>query len=58
MAQLALAWVLRRPNVSAAIVGASRLGQVDDNVRASGVVLPDDVLRRIDELTLPVAHGV
>ena len=57
MAQLALAWVLRLPNVSAAIVGASRPSQVDDNVAASGVVLSDDVVRRIDEITRPVAHG-
>jgi 1-deoxyxylulose-5-phosphate synthase len=58
MAQLALAWVLRVPNVSAAIIGASRPSQVDDNVAASGVTLSDDVLRRIDEIALPVAHGV
>jgi aryl-alcohol dehydrogenase-like predicted oxidoreductase len=57
MAQLALAWVLRVPNVSAAIIGASRPSQVDDNVAASGVELPDEVVRRIDEIALPVAHG-
>jgi len=50
MAQLALAWVLREPGVSSAIVGASRPEQVDDNVAASGVELSDDVLQRIDEI--------
>ena len=50
MAQLALAWVLREPGVSSAIVGASRPEQVDDNVAASGVELGDDVLERIDEI--------
>jgi aryl-alcohol dehydrogenase-like predicted oxidoreductase len=50
MAQLALAWVLREPGVSSAIVGASRPEQVDDNVAASGVELGDDVLTRIDEI--------
>lgn len=55
MAQLALAWVLRQPNVAAAIVGATRPEQLDDNVGASGVVLEDDVLRRIDEILGPVA---
>jgi aryl-alcohol dehydrogenase-like predicted oxidoreductase len=50
MAQLALAWVLREPGVSSAIVGASRPEQVDDNVAASGVELGDDVLQRIDEI--------
>src|SRR3954471_13299009 len=37
MAQLALAWVLRQPNVASAIIGASRPDQVDDNCAASGL---------------------
>ncbi|HJX46244.1 MAG TPA: aldo/keto reductase, partial [Gaiellaceae bacterium] len=49
MAQLALAWVLREPNVASAIVGASRPQQVVDNAAASGIELDTDVLRRIDE---------
>jgi len=49
MAQLALAWVLQNPNVSAAIIGATRPEQVHDNVKAAGVRLEDDVLRRIDD---------
>ena len=49
MAQLALAWVLRQPNVSSAIIGASRPEQVDDNCAASGVQLPPEALLRIDE---------
>ncbi|OLT13404.1 aldo/keto reductase [Pseudonocardia sp. CNS-139] len=49
MAQLALAWVLRNENVASAIIGASRPEQVTDNVRALGVTLDDDVLKRIDE---------
>src|SRR5687767_10235692 len=36
LAQFALAWVLREPNVASAIVGASRPEQVDDNAAASG----------------------
>jgi aryl-alcohol dehydrogenase-like predicted oxidoreductase len=54
MAQLALAWVLRRDDVSSAIVGASRPDQVDDNVAASGVDLDGDVLTAIDEALAPV----
>jgi aryl-alcohol dehydrogenase-like predicted oxidoreductase len=46
--QLALAWVLRRPEVSSAIVGASRPEQVADNVRASGVRLAPEVVARIE----------
>ena len=50
MAQLSLAWVLRQPNVSSAIIGASRPSQLDDNVAASGVVLDDDTLKAIDDV--------
>ena len=49
MAQLALAWVLREPNVASAILGASRPEQIEDNVGASGIELGEDVLERIDE---------
>lgn len=50
MAELALAWVLQNDNVAAAIMGASRPEQITSNVKASGVVLPPDVLARIDEV--------
>ena len=50
MAQLAIAWVLQNQNVAAAIIGASRPEQVHDNVKAAGVRLDDDVLRRIDDV--------
>jgi voltage-dependent potassium channel beta subunit len=50
MAQLAVAWVLQNDNVSAAIIGASRPEQVEDNVGASGVVLEPELLKRIDEI--------
>jgi 1-deoxyxylulose-5-phosphate synthase len=55
MAQLALAWVLRRPEVAAAIIGASRPEQVEDNAAASGVELDQETLRAIDEAVAPVA---
>jgi aryl-alcohol dehydrogenase-like predicted oxidoreductase len=48
MAQLALAWVLREPNVASAIVGASRPEQVHANASASGVELSADTLAAID----------
>jgi aryl-alcohol dehydrogenase-like predicted oxidoreductase len=50
MAQLAVAWVLQNPNVAAAIIGASRPEQVEDNVRAAGVRLDADVMKRIDDI--------
>ena len=49
MAQLAVAWVLQNPNVSAAIIGASRPEQVAENVKASGVVIPAEAMTAIDE---------
>ncbi|HZS86218.1 MAG TPA: aldo/keto reductase family protein [Chloroflexota bacterium] len=49
LAQMALAWVLRHPNVSSAITGASRPQQVEENVKAAEIKLSDDLLARIDE---------
>jgi aryl-alcohol dehydrogenase-like predicted oxidoreductase len=54
MPQMALAWVLREPGVSSAIVGASRPEQVEENVAASGTELPPEALARIDEVLAPV----
>jgi aryl-alcohol dehydrogenase-like predicted oxidoreductase len=54
MAQLAIAWVLQNPGVSAAIVGATRPEQVRENVKASGVRLDEEVMRRIDDVLAPV----
>jgi aryl-alcohol dehydrogenase-like predicted oxidoreductase len=48
MAQLALAWVLREPNVASAIVGASRPEQVHANASASGVTLNAETLVAVD----------
>lgn len=48
--QLALGWVLRNPNVSAAIVGATKPEQVTQNAEASGVKLDDELVRRVDEV--------
>jgi len=50
MAQLAVAWVLQNPDVSSAIIGASRPEQVRENVKAAGVRLDPEILRRIDEV--------
>jgi voltage-dependent potassium channel beta subunit len=47
-AQLALAWILRQPNVASALVGASRPEQIEENVKASGVTLSADTLEAIE----------
>jgi 1-deoxyxylulose-5-phosphate synthase len=50
LAQLAIAWVLREPNVASAIIGASRPEQVEDNVGGVGVTLDDSTLSQIDAI--------
>ena len=49
LTEMALAWVLRRPELASAIIGASRPEQVHANAKASGIDLSDDVLEAIDE---------
>ena len=49
MAELALAWVLRRPELASAIIGASRPEQVHANAAAAGIELTPDTLTAIDE---------
>jgi aryl-alcohol dehydrogenase-like predicted oxidoreductase len=53
LAQLALAWCTKNPHVSTVITGASRVEQVDENMKALEVAarLDDAVMARIDELT-------
>jgi aryl-alcohol dehydrogenase-like predicted oxidoreductase len=50
LAQLSVAWVLQNPNVSAAIIGASRPEQVKENVKAAGVKLDSEILKQIDDV--------
>jgi aryl-alcohol dehydrogenase-like predicted oxidoreductase len=49
LSQLALAWVLHRPNITAVIVGATRPEQVHENVRAAGVRLSGETMAAIDD---------
>jgi 1-deoxyxylulose-5-phosphate synthase len=48
--QFALAWVLREPNVAAAIVGASRPSQIDENIKASGANVDPELFARAEAL--------
>jgi aryl-alcohol dehydrogenase-like predicted oxidoreductase len=50
MAQMSIAWVLQNKNVATAIVGATRPDQLDDNVKAAGIVLDADTLKAIDKV--------
>ena len=57
LAQLALAWVLRNPQVASAITGASRPAQIADNVKALDLTLDDETMKRIDEALTDPEHG-
>jgi voltage-dependent potassium channel beta subunit len=48
MSQLALAWILRRPEISAAIIGATKPEHVIENVKASDVTLSKDIIEQIN----------
>ncbi len=52
LAQFAIAWCAKNPNVSTVITGASRVEQVHENMKALEVLpkLTDDVMKRVDEL--------
>jgi 1-deoxyxylulose-5-phosphate synthase len=50
LAQFALAWVLREANVAAAIIGASRPDQIDENVVASGHSVPPELFLKAEHI--------
>jgi aryl-alcohol dehydrogenase-like predicted oxidoreductase len=52
-AQIALAWLLRQPGVTAPIVGASKMEQLDQAVGALEITLTDDEARRLEEPYVP-----
>ncbi|WP_342565054.1 aldo/keto reductase family protein [Paenibacillus sp. FSL R7-0345] len=55
LSQLALAWVLRQPGVSSALIGASKPAQVEENAQAVDIVLQPDTLKTIDSILSQVA---
>jgi aryl-alcohol dehydrogenase-like predicted oxidoreductase len=50
MAQLAIAWVLRKPEITAAIVGARKPGQITETAKAADWILNTDDIEEIEEL--------
>jgi aryl-alcohol dehydrogenase-like predicted oxidoreductase len=50
LTQFALAWVLRQPNVAAAIIGASRPEQIDENAAASGPAVPVELFHQAESI--------
>lgn len=55
LSQFALAWVLRQPNVSSAIIGSSRPQQIEENVKAIELTLSDDVLAQTEAILAEVS---
>ncbi|MFY9902719.1 MAG: aldo/keto reductase, partial [Trichococcus sp.] len=55
MPQLALAWILRQPGVSSAIIGASRPEQIEDNIKSVDIELTEELLLGIDQILLKVS---
>ena len=49
-AQLAIAWILRESNVASALVGASRPEQIEENVKASGIILEQEIINKIEDI--------
>ncbi|MFC4403706.1 aldo/keto reductase family protein [Gracilibacillus xinjiangensis] len=54
LSQLALAWILRQPNVSSAIIGASRPSQIEENVKAVDIKLTDQMLSEMEQILEPI----
>ena len=52
-AQVAYAWVIGRPGITAPIVGATKIGQLEEAIEALDLVLPDDAVARLEEGYLP-----
>jgi len=53
--QVAIAWLLTRPAVASVLVGANKLGQLEDNLAAASLRLSPDESGRLDETTKPAA---
>ncbi|MBS4205669.1 aldo/keto reductase family protein [Lederbergia citrea] len=47
---LAIAWILRQPNVASALVGASRPDQIEANVKGASLELSNDVIDKIEDI--------
>jgi len=55
VAQVALAWVMARPGVSATIIGASKLAQLASNIAATEIKLSDEQMTRLNEVSAPAS---
>ncbi len=57
VAQLAIAWLLHQPRVTSVLLGTKRIEQLDDNLGAVDIVLSEEELRSLDEVSrLPAEY--
>ena len=49
-AQLAIAWILTRSDITSAILGTTSVEQLEENLKAADLVIPPDLLTKIEEL--------
>ncbi len=54
-AQVALAWLLAKPHVTSVLVGASKMSQLEDNLRAADLTLSSEERQELDRITSPTA---
>ncbi len=54
-AQIGLAWILAKPGVTAPIIGASKMYQLEEAVEATSIKLSDEEIKTLEELYQPVA---
>ena len=56
-APLSLAWLMHQPAVSTVIVGASQVEQLDHNLQSASILLREDTLDRLDQVSRPFRYG-
>jgi len=56
IAQLAIAWILKKPFMASTLVGARNINELKINVEACTLMIPDEIETLIDEISLPVLH--
>ena len=54
-AQLSIAWCLKNPAVTSVILGASKIEQLKENIVAIDFEIPDEMMKKLDELYPPVS---
>jgi len=57
LSQLSLAWILQKDGITSCITGATRPAQIEQNCKASGIVLSAEQLARIDEIIMPATFS-